>query len=99
MKSEISDHCLDVDLSSTHGDMCRKIADRATVQWRATGVSDEDIRHSLDHPFPAIWPTFAEKREIKSMIRAAAQVLGVKSSQIQIDGIRDDGLINVLVRK
>ncbi|RJR14722.1 hypothetical protein C4579_04390 [Candidatus Microgenomates bacterium] len=92
------ERCIDVDLSKTHWQTCERVARRAVVGWRQQGIAEADIIHSLDHVAAGIWPTFATPEELDAIKHEAAIKLGVSTSCIQVDGIRIDGLVNLLVR-
>lgn len=95
----MADHekCINVDLSTTHADICSEIALRATEGWKKAGIDDLQIQEVLNHVWPGIWPSFATQAEINSIIAHAATLLNVDVSKIKVDGIRIDGLVNLFV--
>ena len=92
-----NERCINVDLSDTQRENCGEIAQRAVTGWRNQGIDEAQIQHCLKHSFPAIWPSFATEEEIQVMRREAATKLGVDISKVQVDGIREDGLVNLFV--
>lgn len=89
--------CVDVDLGEDFIPVCQQITDRAIVFWRQEGISENQIQHSVSHSFPAIWPQFATSEELILLKFASAKKLNLSPALIQIDGIRKDALINLLV--
>jgi hypothetical protein len=94
---EIKEKCVNVNLGDTQGNCCKNIAQRAVSGWREQGIDKAQIKHVLNHEFPGISPTFATQEEIDTIKVEAAKKLGIDVSKIQVDGIRKDGLVNLLV--
>jgi hypothetical protein len=92
-----AERCINVDLSEQLGEMCLNIAMRAVKNWRTKGIDELQIQHSFYHPFPAIWSSFATEDELLAIREQAATELGVDISQILVDEIRKDGLVNLCV--
>lgn len=94
---ENGEKCVNVDLGNTQSILCGRIAQRAELGWRAQGIDETQIQHVLSHKFPGISPTFATQEEIDAIKVDAAKKVGVDISKVQVDGIRKDGLVNLLV--
>jgi hypothetical protein len=94
---EVKEKCVNVDLGDTQGNSCETIAQRAVSGWREQGIDKAQIKHVLDHEFPGISPTFATQEEIHAIRVGAATKLSIDVSKIQVDGIRKDGLVNLLI--
>jgi hypothetical protein len=76
---------------------CQKAAESAEKHWRSMGEGELfecQIATVVSHPFPAIPPTFVQGDTLERMRLEAEETLGKRV--IQIDGIRSDGLVNVL---
>jgi hypothetical protein len=89
--------CINVNLSDTHSNICSEVAKRAVEDWRGKGIDEPQIQSVLNHIWPGIWPSFATPEEIDSIREGAAKKLGVDKSKVKIDGIRQDGLVNLFV--
>ncbi len=76
---------------------CHQAGIDAEKYWRSL-EGDEmfqyQISHVIDHPFPAIPPRFIEGETLEQIRLTAETKLG--KPVVQIDGIRSDGLVNVL---
>jgi hypothetical protein len=94
----IVEKCLDIQLDDQNLiEVCRQAAEQAESHWRSMSRDDFfrcQIEHVLDHPFPSIPPRFVDSEDLEKIKATAEEKLG--RPVIQIDGIRSDGLVNVL---
>jgi len=74
---------------------CRQAAERAEEFWRSEGIGELRIDNVLDHQVTGIPPRFADPDKLEEMRQVASEKLGEKVKQI--DGVRGDGLVNVLI--
>ena len=74
--------------------ICRQATKRAIFAWREEGLDKTQIGHVVTHKYPGIPPSFAEPQEVEIIRRRAEASLG--ASVEQVDGLRRDGLVNVL---
>jgi hypothetical protein len=94
----MTERCINVQLNDDDLiEACRQATERAKSHWKS--LSEEDffrcqIDNVLDHPFPAIPPSFVDTEDLEHIRATAEEKLG--RHVIQIDGIRSDGLVNVL---
>jgi hypothetical protein len=87
--------CLTVQLTSKDLiESCAEAAIRATSYWRACEISEAQINHVLEHPFPGISPDHVEVDQLKRIGEEASILLGVVL--IKVDGISREGMVNIL---
>ena len=91
-----TDRCRDVFLGDDPDTLavCQKATLRAIEAWREEGIEESFIKHVVNHIFPGIPPKHAGKEALERIRRLSTERLGVPV--VQVDGLREDGLINVL---